>query len=1017
MKKILLLCCLLSYLKTEAQVTFPTNGVEDERPNIYAFTNATIHIDYETVLENATMVIIDDEVAMVGTSVNVPKGAITQDLTSKHIYPSFIELSSKLGIEKRSFSRGRGPVMQPKIEGPFNANDAIRANFSAVEDFKFDKAGAEKLRKAGFGSVLTHSKDGLIRGTGTLVALREANENEIILKEKASAHFSFDKGTSVMNNPSSLMGSIALIKQSYLNAAWYDGQDEMVDLSLQALNEQQNLPQFFEAGRDKLHVLRADKLGDEFGIQYIIKGSGDEYQRINEIKKTNAPLIVPVNFPDAYDVEDPLEAINISYDDMKHWELATSNLKMLAENEITFAITSDELKTPSKLAEMLEKAIEAGFTESAALKALTFTPASFLKMENKVGSLKKGMLANFIITSDSLFKKETKIYENWVQGHKHQLNSMVADDFKGNYELTIKDITYKLEVSGEAGKQKFKIIVNDSTKWDVKSTINKQLIALSFVPEDDNFDGKLRLSGWINENGFAGNVQLANGNWAKWRAIKTEESAEKSKEESGERSDAKESAEGDDPKPEKEELGAIIYPFTAFGQESKPTTTDLLIRNATVWTNEADGIMEKTDVLVKNGKIRRIGNGLSAGDAKVIDGTGKHLTPGIVDEHSHIAISYGVNEGSEAITAEVNIEDVVNSEDINIYRQLAGGTTTAQLLHGSANPIGGRSALVKLKWGYAPEEMKIKGADKFIKFALGENVKQANWGSAYDERFPQTRMGVEQVFVDAFNKAKAYDAEWKAFNSLSKKAKASATKPRRDLELETLAEILNKRRFITCHSYVQSEINMLMNVAEDFDFNINTFTHILEGYKLADKMKAHGVGGSTFSDWWAYKFEVNDAIPYNAALMNGEGVVTAINSDDAEMGRRLNQEAAKSIKYGDMNEEDALKMVTLNPARLLHLEDRIGSIKVGKDADIVLWSDHPLSIYAKAEKTIIEGIIFYDIEEQEAKQKAIQQDRARLVAKMQGDKKKGKDVQKAKPKSQIIYHCETEIDFYSSLNK
>ena len=266
-----------------------------------------------------------------------------------------------------------------------------------------------------------------------------------------------------------------------------------------------------------------------------------------------------------------------------------------------------------------------------------------------------------------------------------------------------------------------------------------------------------------------------------------------------------------------------------------------------------------------------------------------------------------------------------------------------------------------------------------------------------------------------FTRAREYEAEWKRYNGLSKRDKANATAPRRDLELETLVEILNSKRFITCHSYVQSEINMLMNVAEDFDFRINTFTHILEGYKVADKMKSHGVGGSTFSDWWAYKFEVNDAIPYNAALMNGEGVVTAINSDDAEMGRRLNQEAAKTVKYGGVAEQEALKMVTLNPAKLLHLDDRIGSIKEGKDGDVVLWSDHPLSIYAKAEKTIIEGAVFFDADKQEEMQEAIQKERARLIAKMQGDMKKGKATQEPTPKSNIIYHCETEIDFFSSL--
>jgi imidazolonepropionase-like amidohydrolase len=1008
MRKLLLLGFLLSFISVKAQVTFPTNGVKDERPDIYAFTNATLHVDYQTVIENATLLIKEDRVVASGTSVSIPQGTTQIDLKGKHIYPSFIELSSKIGLPDASSSRSRNPVYNPEIKGAFNANDAIKSYFDAVSEFKMNDSEADKLRKAGFGVALTHSKDGLVRGTGALVALRDARENEVILKEKASSHFSFDKGSSRMDNPSSLMGSIALIKQTYLNANWYKKQDELVDLSLAAFNENRSLPQFFEAGRDKLFVLRADQLGDEMGVQYIIKGAGDEYQRLDEIKATNATLIVPVNFPDAYDVEDPFNAINVGYDDMKHWEFAAHNLKMLNDKGITFAITSDDLKDASKLSAMLEKAVEAGLSEDVALKALTYTPAQLLNVQNDVGSLTNGKVANFIVTDGSPFKKDTKIYQNWVQGKKHEFTALDTEDLAGKYKLSIDGNSYDLEVSGEPGKQSFKIIINDSTKWDVKSSMKKELITLSFMPEDDNFEGKLRLSGWKTENGFSGNTQLASGEWVNWTAERTGDLETKEDEKKDEEKKEEEEDEND-------EIGDLIYPFTAFGQPEKPKAETILIKNATVWTNEDAGVLENTDVLLDGGKISKIGKDLSAGSAIVIDGTGKHLTAGIVDEHSHIAISYGVNEGSEAITAEVNIEDVVNSEDINIYRQLSGGTTTSQLLHGSANPIGGRSAIVKLKWGYGPEEMKIKGADKFIKFALGENVKQSNWGSDYDERFPQTRMGVEQVYVDAFTRAREYEAEWKKYNGLSKRDKANATAPRRDLELETLVEILNSKRFITCHSYVQSEINMLMNVAEDFDFRINTFTHILEGYKVADKMKSHGVGGSTFSDWWAYKFEVNDAIPYNAALMNGEGVVTAINSDDAEMGRRLNQEAAKTVKYGGVAEQEALKMVTLNPAKLLHLDDRIGSIKEGKDGDVVLWSDHPLSIYAKAEKTIIEGAVFFDADKQEEMQEAIQKERARLVAKMQGDKKKGKATQQPTPKSNIIYHCETEIDFFSSL--
>jgi imidazolonepropionase-like amidohydrolase len=348
--------------------------------------------------------------------------------------------------------------------------------------------------------------------------------------------------------------------------------------------------------------------------------------------------------------------------------------------------------------------------------------------------------------------------------------------------------------------------------------------------------------------------------------------------------------------------------------------------------------------------------------------------------------------------------DVIDSEDVNIYRALAGGVVAVQVLHGSANPIGGQSALIKLRWGESPEKMRIQNADPFIKFALGENVKRTYNASSI--RYPQTRMGVEQVYMDAFTNARAYEKKWVAYNNLPAKEKTPAVKPRRDLVHETMLEILNKKRFITCHSYVQSEINMLMNVAEKFDFSINTFTHILEGYKVADKMKQHGVAASTFSDWWNYKWEVRYAIPYNAAIMSKVGIVTAINSDDAETGRRLNQEAAKSVKYGGLSETEALKMVTLNPAKMLHLDQSMGSIKTGKSADVVLWSDHPLSIKAKAEKTIIDGKVYFDIDQDALRNKEIEKERARIIQLMKDAKKGGAPTKAVGSTRRVEFHCE-----------
>ena len=432
-----------------------------------------------------------------------------------------------------------------------------------------------------------------------------------------------------------------------------------------------------------------------------------------------------------------------------------------------------------------------------------------------------------------------------------------------------------------------------------------------------------------------------------------------------------------------------------------------MYKNVTIWTNEKEGIIQNTDLLVKDGKISLIGKDLDVKNVKIIDGTGKHLTSGIIDEHSHIAAS-SINEGGQNSSAEVTIEDVIDPDDINIYRNLSGGVTTIQILHGSANPIGGRSAIIKLKWGSSIDEMLYPNSSSFIKFALGENVKQSNWGSF--SRFPQTRMGVEQLYIDYFQRAKEYGQRWINYNNLDRKTKLRTPKPRYDIEMEVLWEILQGKRFISCHSYVQSEINMLMKVAEKFDFRIRTFTHILEGYKVADKMKLHGVGGSTFSDWWAYKFEVNDAIPYNGAIMHNAGVTVAYNSDSAEMSRRLNQEAAKAIKYGGVSEEEAWKFVTLNPAILLGIDDKVGSVKVGKIADLVLWSGHPMSIYSQAEKTMIEGAFYYEADLLPAKIKQIEDERKKLILQMLNAKNMGSSTKNFEQRRKREFHCET-IDY------
>jgi imidazolonepropionase-like amidohydrolase len=966
-----LMCSLCLSISALAQETFPVNGSHDKRPELYAFTNATVVVDYQTTIPNATLIISKGKVENVGANLPIPSGAVVVDLKGKYVYPSMVDVYSDYGIEKPKSQGGgggfRGGSEQyvTNKKGAYSWNEAVKPEVRGNEIFIANPQSAKTLRDLGFGAVSTHLADGIARGTAVLVSLADDKEHDIVLKAEAAAHFSFSKGVSTQNYPSSIMGSIALVRQTFLDAQWYKATGGEYNISLDYWNKNLALPQIFEVS-NKLNLLRADKVGDEFSKQYIIKGVGEEYQVIKDVKATNAPLILPVNFPDAYDVEDPYDAQVISLTEMKHWELAPTNPSAVAKAGIEFALTPDGLKNKADFIKNIQKAIEYGLDKQTALKAITYTPAKLIGAENMVGSLKKGMVANFLITSKEIFDKENTIYENWVQGKKYIITDMNVLDIRGDYKLNIGTEPLTLKISGKAEKPDFKVN-KDTIKYNTNGSLDGKLLTLTF----DKANKKIRLSGIVDGKMY-GEGQDENGKWLTWNAEKTAEAKDETK---------KDEAKKEEKAPE---LGKIIYPFTAFGSVEVPKMEMVLIKNATVWTNEKEGIIKNADVLINNGKIEKVGQNLSATGAKVIDGTGKHLTSGIIDEHSHIALS-GVNEGVNSVSAEVRMGDVIDSDDIDIYRQLSGGVIGAQLLHGSANPIGGQSGVVKFRWGLSADQMKWQGADGFIKFALGENVKRSfGAGIVGTQRFPQTRMGVEQSFVDAFTRAREYD----------KNMKTSPNTTRKDLQMEALAEILNKKRFITCHSYVQSEINMLMKVADSFGFKVNTFTHILEGYKVADKMAKHGVAASSFSDWWAYKYEVYDAIPYNPVLLTKSGVVTAINSDDAEMARRLNQEAAKSVKYGDMSEEDAWKMVTLNPAKMLHLDAKTGSVKVGKDADLVLWNDNPLSIYAKPEKTIVDGAIYFDSDKDKQMREEVRIERNRLIQKMIAQKKGGAPTQR-----------------------
>ena len=785
------------------------------------------------------------------------------------------------------------------------------------------------------------------------------------------------------------MGSIALIKQTLLDSEWHERTNANSNISLSEYNANKNLVKIFEV-KSHLDYGRLFKISDEFEIDYIVKGTGNEFLKLEEIKQTRFPIIVPINFPEDYDVSNLDEALSINLSDLKKWETAPFNPRILQENNITFTITSSGTKNKTEFLKNLKLAVNKGLSKSDALSSLTTTPAKLIGIEDKLGTIEKGKIANFLICSSDIFYNG-EIYENWTAGKRNIIKKKIKKDIRGYYTFKAEKFNNSLvEIKGQKHKPTVKIYSVDSTNLVI--SLNENIITIN------DKKGDFKALGYIENDKISGEFLYKDGKKYPFLIQRDSVFIDKKK--------IKEDVVA-------EKIPTIWYPNKSYGLEKKLEKKSILFKNATLWTNEDLGVIKSADIAISNGKIVAIGENLDTNQIPNIENTsfeiinvkGKHITSGIIDEHSHIAISKGVNESSQAVTAEVSISDVINPDDHNIFRQIASGVTCSQLLHGSANPIGGQSALVKLRWGGNAEEMKIKDCDGFIKFALGENVKQSNWGDFNTIRFPQTRMGVEQVFYDAFYRAKKYKNEWLEYNKLSLRKKRETNPPREDIELNVLAEILDGKRHITCHSYVESEINMLMHVADSMGFKINTFTHILEGYKLTKKLKNHGAGASTFADWWAYKFEVNDAIPYNASILNEAGVVTAINSDDAEMGRRLNQEAAKAVKYGSSSQEDAWKMVTLNPAKLLRLDDRMGSLKIGKDADVVIWSDNPLSIYSQVEQTYIDGICYYDIEENKKTQNRDYNEKLRIIKLLSTSKSKNKV--KNSPKKETFYHCDT----------
>ncbi len=976
------------------QKTTPPEGLRENTPQVFALTNARLVLSPGNVIEKGNLVIREGVIEAVGANAAVPADAIVLDMKGKTIYPGLIDSYSDWGLPKPpqrtpgGFGR-RQQAQQPPEEprGPRYWNPNVLAHQKANELFSPDEEAAGKLREQGITTVLSVPTKGIFKGTSALVDLGEGKPNDLIVKPAVAQHITLQTNSMGDDYPNSLMGAIALVRQTFLDADWYRQAQAAwsrnpklvrpeVNEALAALNQPVGI-YVIEAG-DELDFLRAAKIGQEFTLSLIVRGSGTEYLRLNAIKATGLPVILPVNFPYPPSVENTDEAVEVTLRELRLWDEAPENPKRLADAKIPFAFASATLKDSGNFLKNVKKAVERGLSQEAALAALTTTPARLFGVENKVGTLASGKTANLVITDGDLFAEKTKIKETWVDGRRYEIKPDPLVDVRGRWELSLSTgiqpgDSVVLNLKGEADGPEGNFKIKKEAKLS-KVNLSGRRLNFSFTGDSVGLKGVVRMGGNVSADEILGTGELADGTAFTWKAKRV----------------APFTPEPDTAKKSKPEMASfsLVYPPAEFGRPKQPEQPEyVLVKDATIWTSGPQGIIEKGDMLVRRGKIVRIGKNLSApSGATVINAAGRHLTAGLIDCHSHTGISGNVNESGQTITAEVRIGDVVDPDDISIYRQLAGGLTVLHALHGSANAIGGQSQIIKLRWGAGPEEMKFEGAPPTIKFALGENPKQSNWGDQYTTRYPQTRMGVEQIIRDAFKAGLDYQKDWADWAK-----NKNRIPPRRDLELDAISEILQHKRIVHSHSYRQDEILMLMRVAQDFGFTIGAFQHILEGYKVADEMARLGIGASCFSDWWAYKFEVYDAIPYNGKLMHDAGVVVSFNSDSDELARRLNLEAAKAVKYGGVPPQEALKFVTLNPAKQLRIDGRVGSLEAGKDADFVLWSQSPLSTYTVCEQTWIDGRKYFDREEDKKMADEITRQRAALVQKILADKKSGKE--------------------------
>ena len=951
----------------QATRTEPVRGMRDNGTGFHALVGARAVTAPGQVVEGATIVIRDGLIEQVGQGVEAPAGARVWHLDGLTVYPGFIDAHADLGIDE---------VPEEGDVGPTHWNPQVRAWFSTTMNLTDDAERRAALRSQGFGTALAVPKLGIFRGLASVVSLGEEGVRERVLRpdllQSLGFQRSFELGGTYPNSP---MGTLALMRQTLLDVDWYirawdayesGGRAFLPPETSQALAALEAAVQgdqavLFET-RSEEEYLRAHALAAEFGVDAWFRGNGQEYRILDVLGGRGDPLVIPLDFPDAPEVGDPESALNATLADLRHWYLAPTSPGRLADAGIAFAITSDGLSSLNEFLPNLRVAVARGLGADDALAALTTAPAAWLGIERTHGTIEAGKVANLVVSEGDLFTEEATVRDVWVNGRVYGVTRPPQIDPRGTWRIASDDpwgFEAVLELEGPLNRLRGSIDVSGPEgayipleSADVVAETGR--VQARFDGEELGYEGVALLAGSVQGDEFFGWTSLPNGAAPSFRGTRTE------------------GYEGPDRGAVAVDVAQLDLPFIRpmmeYGRSGLPAQPEaVVVRGATVWTQGPEGRLEGADVLVRAGRVAEVGVGLEApGGAVEIDARGKHVTPGLIDPHIHSGVS-AVNESGFAIVPEVRMADVVTHNNIWMYRQVAGGLTTAHIKHGSANPIGGENVFVKMRWGGLPEELKLADAPRTVKFALGENPKRRQG------RYPDTRMGTQEIIRDHFLAARDYEREWERWE-----ASGEGLPPRRDLRMEAILDILDQELLISSHGYRADEFLALVRLAEEFGFRVQTLQHGVEAYKIASELAASGVAAVVWSDWGAFKLEAYDATIYNARILIEAGVTTSLHSDDSEIASRMNWEAGKLLRTG-LTEEQALSTVTNEAAKAVAIDDRVGSLEPGKDADFVVWSGNPLSQFTRAEQTWIDGRRYFSLEEDRAMREQIEGERARLI--------------------------------------